>query len=106
MKFHIDKDQMREMRFLAPENFDHHDLRQALLDHFGGFTASGSADGCWRDPDTGKVHYDQMLAYTVAAKPTVHNWCALRSILLRHVRRGMDQITVYAVDFDGDAHFI
>lgn len=93
---------MREAKIILPSRADyaeaHQKLRAKLLDHFGGFSTT-AGHGAWRDP-AGKVHYDEMIAYTIAFHAN-----AASNELIARLARALLQATpeqaIYTVDFDG-----
>lgn len=100
---------MREFSFILPiaDNDGrlvpgaHKQVREALVQAFGGFTQS-SVDGGWRDPKTSVVHLDHALQYVVAA-----DWDDdLRMRLFTIASDGahkLHQETLYVRDDDGSA---
>ena len=92
---------LREAKIIAPAEYNHRPLCNALVDAFGGVTVT-LGNGEWRDSDM-KIERERVRIIYVAAEPTTYNNARIRDIALKFVGQGMQQQAVYIVGLSGKA---
>lgn len=99
---------MREASFILPfftadSLTAHRDIRDALVEHFGGYTAT-STKGAWRTP-AGHVETEHGFRYTVAAEWTPSEAQAFAIIAITAAQQ-LEQETLYMTRYDGETQIV
>lgn len=80
-------------------------LRARLLAAFGGYTEH-KARGAWRDPDTGKIHFDNSSVFAVAVDDENGGHMLNIRDMAMEAGKLAGQISVYVKGFDGNVEFV